>query len=372
MKWITLFTLLSCFLTFGCASSSIAESIQPEKLQIGTYKSRAIFTKAVDSSNSAKRPLVILIPGSGPNGPESFMGPDVTLDRQFHPLLTEFAKPLTEAGFHTLQLGKPGIDFGYNPDGSVPFYDIELTKSINWNDLILNLKEAVDYARTRPDVDSDRIFVLGHSQGTQVAVDYASKYNNISGLILLGFSNDDIKTLTDWQLFQRVFDCLIIPDIDTNHDGIITSEEANKFPGLQLGLSETKSSITIKEMQQTQRSDKNLQNMFNATITLPATKDIFDRGPLIPFVLKLNVPIFVFNGTEDVQTRPEGSIDLATAAKQLNKDNIHVTLVNGLGHGFSEPRPPRKQKLLDLTIGPVDPKFQKMLFELGQSLIRNK
>jgi hypothetical protein len=45
----------------------------------------------------------------------------------------------------------------------------------------------------------------------------------------------------------------------------------------------------------------------------------------------------------------------------MKKANCVVRIVPGLGHGMSEPKGPRKHKLLDATIGPVDESFKALL-----------
>lgn len=372
LNFLICLMLLSCLFSISCASVDQPSAVEVERVQIGNYHSRALFGAALDQKKLSKKPLVILIPGSGPNGPESFMPPELTLDHQNHPLLTEFAWPLRQAGFHTLQLGKPGVDYGYDENNANKFYDLAMVKSVTWNDLILNLKNAVVYAKNRPDVDASHIYILGHSQGTQVAVDYANRYKDVSGLLLLGFSGEDLKTMLSWQLFHRTFDLFIKPEVDANHDGMITASEAEKYPGIQFGLSKKKTKISIRELEKMQLNSKPLQEVYNSMALNKNLADVFARGPMYADVLKLEIPIFVFTGALDVQTGPETALKLDSLAKQQGKKNIQVTLVSGLGHGFSEPRAPRKHKLLDLTLGPVDARFQRDLKELAQSLILNR
>ena len=147
LNFLICLMLLSCLFSISCASVDQPSAVEVERVQIGNYHSRALFGAALDQKKLSKKPLVILIPGSGPNGPESFMPPELTLDHQNHPLLTEFAWPLRQAGFHTLQLGKPGVDYGYDENNANKFYDLAMVKSVTWNDLILNLKVSSEFTQ---------------------------------------------------------------------------------------------------------------------------------------------------------------------------------------------------------------------------------
>ncbi|MBI4041040.1 MAG: hypothetical protein HY390_04130 [Deltaproteobacteria bacterium] len=71
-----------------------------------------------------------------------------------------------------------------------------------------------------------------------------------------------------------------------------------------------------------------------------------------------------------MQTPARGAQNLQKACDAIGKTNCQITIVPGLGHGFSEPKSPRKHPLLDLTLGPVDSRFQETLFNLAKSLSR--
>jgi dienelactone hydrolase len=361
---------LLALLTLVSPAFSLAqkpEEYQYTKVKIGSFNSRAIFGAGINS-DKAKKPVVIMIPGSGPNGPEEMMEPSLTLDNKYHSIFEDIAKPLNRAGFNTLQLGKPGIEF-FNPQKpETQFYDLKMTQNLKWSDLIENVRAAVDYAKSRPDVDPKNIILLGHSQGTQVAVDYATNHNDIATLILLGYSANDTKTILEWQFYRRVIDKFIATDVDTNKDHIITDSEAKKWPGVNFGLSSKKHRITFAEIEKIQKESKEAQAIIEQTRKALSQDGVFDRGPIYDKTLSLKIPVYVFTGELDIQTPPEEAMELENRAKKAGNSRIKVVIVPGVGHGFSPPRPPRKQRLLDLTIGPVDPTFQDLLFKTALAL----
>lgn len=359
--------LLTIITTVGI--SSLVGAIEPtqEKLSIGTFKSRALFGAALDDLN-AKKPVVIMIPGSGPNGPEGMVEPTVTLDHKYHSILNDLSTPLRKAGFHTLQLGKPGVEFFDPAHPHTQFYDLDLLKNLRWQGYIDNVAAAVAYVKTRSDVDSNHIFLLGHSEGTQVAVDFAQNHPHISGLILLGFMGEDMKTELGWQLYRRVIDTFIIPDVDKNQDGYVSKEEVARWPGVFFGLAADQERISLAEIEQLLRADPQNQALFNAAKQSASLAGVFERGSIYDKVLSLKMPIFVMTGSLDVQTRPEEALKLKNLASAAGRSNIHVKIIPGFGHGFSAPRPPRSHQLLDLTVGPVDSSFQNILFNLGKDI----
>ena len=56
-------------------------------------------------------PAILMLPGSGPQGPEEMMPASATSDGKEHSIFQQLAAPFVESGFHVLQLGKPGIEF---------------------------------------------------------------------------------------------------------------------------------------------------------------------------------------------------------------------------------------------------------------------
>jgi pimeloyl-ACP methyl ester carboxylesterase len=352
-------------LTFLIISfSSYAE----EKLTIGKFNSRAIFNQA--NSPVCPAPLVIMVPGSGANGPEEMVPSDSTADGKEHSIFSSFSKGLQAGGLATLALGKPGIDFFKSWNGADWFYDKSMYKNLGWQDLINNLEDAVNYAKTLPCVDPDRIYVLGHSEGTQVAADYAKKFPlKIKGIILVGFSGENLETTTDWQLFRRPIDLFISPDIDRNHDNFISKDEAALFQDtFQWDFKSDEDKVSIIEIENYLRSIKKLQDQFLAFKNAKIWEGVFNRDPLYQDIASLSIDVYTFTGALDVQTRPEEALRLKKACEEAKKINCEVTLVEGLGHAMSKPAAPRGHKLLDATLGPVDESFITLLQKLSHNL----
>lgn len=347
----------------------LASSAFAQQLTLGRFHSRAVLTHA--AGNPARAPLVILIPGSGPNGPEEFMPPSDTVDGKFDSIFAAFSEPLNQAGLHTLAIGKPGVDyFGNCGKDVLPcYYDQKLYNATTWENLIENVQDAVTYARNLPEVDRDRIFLLGHSQGTQVAPDYARRDPRIAGLILLGYEDDDMSTLLNWQISDRLAEDYIERVIDLNHDGYISKAEATKSGSFSWDWAPGQDKVSLQQIETYYQDLPANQALFSSVKNSALySNGEFTRGPIHDEVTALTQPVYVFTGSVDEQTPPSQALALEKACKAAGKSNCYVQLVPGLCHGFSPPRPPRADPVLDLTIGPVEPSFQKTLLELGKKL----
>lgn len=339
-----------------------------ERMTIGRFNSRAIFNKS--TAPTCPAPLVIMIPGSGANGPEEMAPANSTGDNKDHSIFSSFSDGFKNGDVGTLALGKPGIDFFKSWNRTEFFYDIEMYKNLGWQDLINNLKDAVEYSKSLPCVDPNRIYVLGHSEGTQVAADYAKQFpSDLHGIILVGFAGENLATIADWQLFKRYIDLFVSPDIDTNHDNFISREEAASFSDtFRWEFKPDQDKVSIDEIEQYLRSIKALQDQFTAFANSKLWQGVFHRAPLYEAISTLPIDVYTFTGALDVQTRPEEALRLKEACVNAKKTNCEVLLVEGLGHAMSKPKGPRGHKLLDATLGPVDESFIEILKKLSVKL----
>ena len=330
------------------------ESGTSEQLQIGEFQSRAIWNYGKTSAKKA--PVVILIPGSGPLGPEAMMDGKITADGKDYSLSGGFAKPLNDAGVHTLALGKPGVEFFSGWESEKRFYDLKLLANLHWRGYLDNVLEAIQYVSKRPEVDPDRIYLLGHSEGTQVAIDVVAIHAKIRGLILLGFWGENPATTLDWQFFRRPIDELVKIDVDVDRDGFVSREEATKWPEVQHTWRSGQEKVSYKELEDELRADPNAQAALTAIKALPLYQEgVFDREPLYNLAASISQDLYVYTGALDIQTPADQALKLKETCVAAGKKNC-------------PPKSPRYQRLLDATVGPVSPAFQEILMELGNHL----
>ncbi len=366
----SIFTFLLLALTHNaCVSQAEQASLkfqrsETQKVKVGRFESRALWTPT-----NAKSAAVIMLPGSGPQGPEEMVPGSQTLDGKNAPLFVQMASPFIEAGFNVLALGKPGVDF-YSDDPAKKFYNIEMLKNLTWQDLLENAQDGIDFLKKQDSVDVKNIYILGHSEGTQLATDLSKLFAS-KGLILLGYSGEDLLTTLSWQLIDRGIDHFVKIDVDSDKDGFVTKQEAERWPrNFAWEWKPGEGQVSVEEIRNASRNDPKIRQIIEAT-----RKSHFcsnggkcDRGPIYEETVQFGGSIHAFTGELDLQTRPEEALKLGEACKLKNKMNCYVEIVPDFQHGFSSPRGPRQHPLLDLTLGPVDPSFQKILFQFAKKI----
>lgn len=125
-------------------------------------------TLPLSASADKKVPCVVLVHGSGPNDRDETLGPN----KPFRDL----AWLLAEEGIATLRYDKRTKVYGgrYIPAGREADYDVEAI-----DDAVAIIGQVADM----PEIDSTRIYLLGHSLGGTLAPRIAQRSSRLAGVI---------------------------------------------------------------------------------------------------------------------------------------------------------------------------------------------
>ncbi|KAJ3214172.1 hypothetical protein HK099_006993 [Clydaea vesicula] len=350
------------------ALASAQTQKKPLQSTFGRYEARSIYTAA----SSFDRPAVILLPGSGPNGPEEFVPESSTADGKPAYLFNDMAAAINKADVATFQIGKPGIDYL-----SAKPYNASMYANSTWDDLMNNAEDAIQFLVNKG-YKSTNIHLLGHSEGTVVAYDIAAKYKNkIAGIILLGYVGETLHKVLLWQLFDAAILELIKPTVDLNHDGQITREEYAKWNDTGLiNFKPDQESISIAEIKNAHKNDPKSLEVLKGMENSPIWRKVFDRKPIYHQTATLSryLKVKCFQGDLDMQTVVKNALELKKYCKKVAKHYnqktklCDVSIIKGVGHGFSVPKPPRSHPYADLTLGPIIPSFLNELTKYSKTL----
>lgn len=131
-------------------------------------------------------PVVVLIAGMGPNNRDyEMLG---------HKLFLVIADYLTQQGIAVLRYDKRGVG------KSTGIYDMFLTSKDFANDV----RAAIDYLKTRVDIKSQKIGLLGHSEGGMIAQMVAAQSKDVAFIVLLAAAGMlmDIDSIVDQNACQ--------------------------------------------------------------------------------------------------------------------------------------------------------------------------
>jgi uncharacterized protein len=168
-------------------------------------------------------PSVLLISGSGANDKNETLGFIHKSGPKPSTPLWQIAQYLSERGFAVLRYDKRGISANYTINQNI-------WANTTINDLIQDSKKALNVLIQQPEVDSKRISIIGHSEGTaiapRVAIDNSTKIKNI---ILMGTVAQNLRDIVYYQYVNLPSE-YATQVLDKNHTGLISIQQISKDP----------------------------------------------------------------------------------------------------------------------------------------------
>jgi len=162
-------------------------------------------------------PAVVLVHGSGPNDRDETIGPNKPFK--------DIAWGLASNGYAVLRYDK-----------RTKHYQNEMTQLTNLTaeeEVIDDAIFAISYLKNHEDIDSDKIYLIGHSLGAMMAPKIAEQEPQLGGVILLAAP---ARNLEDLWLEQTIYLSSLDGEIDENESIIIniTKQHVEKIKNLTI------------------------------------------------------------------------------------------------------------------------------------------
>jgi acetyl esterase/lipase len=173
------------------------------------------------SHAKGRLPVVVMLHGSGHNDMNQ------TLPEGKGSTFVPLAQAAGREGFATLRFNKRGVT-GIGPVESTD--PAQLAPENPYSRIQQDAAAAIRFAARSPKVDPSRIFLLGHSEGTNVAANLASDPKRYgipkpAGVIEMGVVGLDIEQLLTLQIYGRLL-LQLHDEFDVDADGKLTATEA--------------------------------------------------------------------------------------------------------------------------------------------------
>src|SRR5918996_1620167 len=175
-------------------------------------------------------PAVLLVPGSGPVDINE-TGGAVLIDNETGSIIYPPARPffdiaqyLSERGFAVLQYNKRGIGTNFT------ILDSNVWGNVTFDDLRQDADRALDVLIQQPEVDSNLVTLVEHSEGTTIVPRVAINNPDIvDNIVLMG---SVAQNLRDIGYSQGVSTPILYAQqvLDHNHNGLISVQEASENP----------------------------------------------------------------------------------------------------------------------------------------------
>jgi len=238
-------------------------------------------------------PAVLLIPGSGP------------VDRNENHkkiklnVFYELSRFLSSHGFTVLKYDKRGIGESSGNYWETGFYD-------NISDVI----NALEFLKSQKEVDSKKIFLLGHSEGAFISTRIAGSGKDIAGIILLAGGAHSGEETLKWQAVKVV-------------DGM---KGFNKWLINLLRLDVAKSQQ--KQIDKIKKSTKDSYRVqLVSKLNAKWMREFLAYDPVAD-LRKINVPVLAITGSKDIQVNPDDLIEM----KEIIKSPYEYHILPDMSH----------------------------------------
>ena len=237
-------------------------------------------TLTLPKQRRGKIPAVITISGSGAQDRDEALG----FMRGYRPF-REIAEALASRGVAALRYDDRGYGSSTGVHGEA-----------NTLDFADDTRALLAYLRTRPEIDSDKIFLVGHSEGGMIAPMVAAEDRKLRGIVLLAGPAQTGRAILEYQT------------------RLSADQATDKTPAQRDSLF--------------QAGMKSLESAGQPWVNYFLTYD-----PL-PFIRKVRSPVLIIHGATDRQVTAEQAGVLANTLRAAGNTDVAVHVLPDVNHLF--------------------------------------
>jgi pimeloyl-ACP methyl ester carboxylesterase len=277
-------------------------------------------------SGNGPFPAVILITGSGPqNRDEEILG---------HRPFALIADHLARAGIAVLRADDRGV--GGSTGGTV--------EEATTEELAGDTLAGIAFLKTQLGISSDRIGLVGHSEGAIIAPLLASRSKDVAFVVMLagtGVRGDEVW-LKQREMIERAdgVDPAVIQLENKNAPELISAIETGAgLPAIealvQSQLAEQAKLLPVSKQPTTQQAESNADLVARA-MTTRWFRFFLTYDPR-PALRKVTVPVLAMNGDLDRQVSAEQNLpEIERALKEAGNKDVTIQVMPGLNHLFQK------------------------------------
>jgi hypothetical protein len=245
-------------------------------------------TLLIPTRGKAPYPSLMLICDSGP------------INRDNFGIFTDIAHTLGEAGYCVLRFDKRGIG---KSQGFFAAYD--------QSGEISDLKCAIDFLKSLPEVDKSRIALLGHSEGGFYATYLAGSDEDVKTCIIMSALSSLSPLENDCSKLKKLITNIAPDDYEYLESAITAIKQSREI------IKDKSDWVTVLNKRVFTKK-MNLENKYNAIDTMK----------------KVKIPVLILHGRKDTINFVEEARELGDALAEAGNDNFTIIYFGGLDYFF--------------------------------------
>ncbi|MHA4739499.1 alpha/beta hydrolase family protein [Dyadobacter sp. MSC1_007] len=276
-------------------------------------------------SRTGKFPVVVLITGSGPQDRNE------EVNNGHKPFLV-IADYLTRRGIAVLRYDDRGT---YKSSGN-----FQMANSLDFSD---DVESAVSYLKTRKEIDSGKIGLIGHSEGATIASIVASRSNQIAFLISMagpGLRGDSLMLIqgefTGRSLGLTEERIQMIRKMNSGAYKIVLQSQDLETSKSSLSAYALRFKDLLKDDVPPNMTFDQFIGQQVEVITSPWWQFFLRHDPAATYQ-KVMCPVLVLNGNKDLQVTSKENLPAILSALEIAKNkNVTIKEIAGVNHFFQE------------------------------------
>jgi pimeloyl-ACP methyl ester carboxylesterase len=307
--------------------------------------------------------VVVLIHGSGPQDMREDLG-TASAPGTTNYFFTDLSNALTARGFVVVRYNKRTYQLNEQLKKDPAFAKTSKFKKLSGGQLEAIIKDAGAFARfAAKTFPKAKVYLLGHSEGTYVALQVADADKFVTGVGLIGFTTQARDTVIFEQFAYRPL--FYFDSLDADRNGVLTREELGGEGPIAKSLLAQMSVIDLNKDGELERSEFMAGNLSNILTDTPGAMEWRQEEAAlktsVSIIRNAAFDIAFYQGELDNQTPSYNAkaIQLLNTLK-WKKNNLHFRFFDGLGHALD-----KRRDYQDLIFKPAD---QQALSELAADL----
>lgn len=304
-------------------------------------------------ADKAASKVVVLVHGSGPQDMREDLSAASTPGTTNY-FFVDLSKALAAKGFTVVRYNKRIYQINEQVKKDPAFLKTSKFKKLSGHILNATIKDADAFVRfAAKTFPKAKLYLLGHSEGTYVALQVADENEAVAGVTLIGFATQGRDTIVFDQFVNRplsYFDAL-----DADRNGVLSREELAKDDPVAKSLTRQIAVIDLDKNGLLERSEfmgGNLSNMLqDSPAAMEWRQDEAARKKSASIIRAAAFDVSFFQGELDNQT-PSYNAKAIQLVNTLawKKPNLHFRFFEGLGHALDE-----RADYQDLVFKTADP-----------------
>jgi uncharacterized protein len=275
-------------------SKTNASNFTSEEVTFANGDVKLAGTVTIPKSGKAFYPAAVIITGSGGQDRDGAVG--------LFNLYKLIAERLSNAGVAVLRADDRGIGQSVMPDPKRP---------TSYRDLINDSRAAFEYLTQRPKIDKARIALVGHSEGSEMALTIAAEDSRVAAIVLLAGTSRPVDRVA---VEQSIYQAALQEPIDPG--------DLSKMPELARMV------IARFESARTEKAPASGADP-NAWF-----RDHLASDPAA-IAKRVKCPVLILNDERDALVLAHNAIELAQALTSSGNKQVRLRILPNLTHLFT-------------------------------------